>query len=116
MIFPPFPLLITFQVFSTELPSREQGSHNLYNPNSGTSLPDTWSISYGDGSGASGNVFADTVVIGPVTATSQAVEAATSVSSEFEQGAGDGLVGCKTLETAALPTRNHLLTFGYSGL
>jgi aspergillopepsin I len=27
----------------------------------------TWQISYGDGSGASGIVFADKVVVGPVT-------------------------------------------------
>jgi aspergillopepsin I len=27
----------------------------------------TWKISYGDGSGASGIVFADKVVVGPVT-------------------------------------------------
>ena len=50
--------------------------------------------SWVDGSGASGVVYADKVVIGGVTATSQAVEAATSVSSEFEQDTGsDGLVG-----------------------
>jgi hypothetical protein len=41
----------------------------------------TWKISYGDGSGASGQVYADKVTVGAVTATSQAVEAATSVYS-----------------------------------
>lgn len=80
-------------VFSTELPSSDDGSHTLYTCSGTEKSGYSWSISYGDGSGASGNVFADTVVVGSVTATSQAVEAATSISSEFVSGAGDGLLG-----------------------
>jgi hypothetical protein len=54
----------------------------------------TWQISYGDGSGASGQVYADKVTVGAVTATSQAVEAATSVSTQFSQDVDtDGLLG-----------------------
>lgn len=54
----------------------------------------TWKISYGDGSGASGKVYADKVVVGGVTATSQAVEAATAVSAQFSQDVdNDGLLG-----------------------
>jgi hypothetical protein len=54
----------------------------------------TWKISYGDGSGASGQVYADKVTVGAVTATSQAVEAATSVSAQFSQDVDtDGLLG-----------------------
>lgn len=71
----------------------------------------TWDISYGDGSGASGNVYYDKVVIGPVTATSQAVEAATSVSSAFvADTANDGLVGlaASTINTV---TPNPVTTF-----
>lgn len=84
-------------VFSTLTPSSESTGHTLYNPNDGTSSLKsgyTWDISYGDGSGAAGTVYADKVVVGAVTATSQAVEAATSVSSEFTQDtANDGLLG-----------------------
>jgi hypothetical protein len=54
----------------------------------------TWKISYGDGSGASGQVYADKVTVGAVTATSQAVEAATSVSAQFTRDVDtDGLLG-----------------------
>jgi hypothetical protein len=53
----------------------------------------SWKISYGDGSGASGIVYSDRVTVGEVTATRQAVEAATSVSSEFIREASDGLLG-----------------------
>jgi aspergillopepsin I len=53
----------------------------------------TWKISYGDGSGASGIVYADKVQIGGVTATSQAVQAATSVSQQFVSEKSDGLLG-----------------------
>jgi aspergillopepsin I len=76
--------------------SSDQAGHAVYNPStSGKRLAgETWSISYGDGSGASGVVYADKVVVGGVTATSQAVEAATSVSAQFQQDTdNDGLLG-----------------------
>jgi len=83
-------------VFSTLTPASESTGHTVYNPSTSGKLEsgETWDISYGDGSGAAGTVYADKVVVGGVTATSQAVEAATSVSSEFTQDtANDGLLG-----------------------
>jgi len=85
-------------VFSSELPASEQTGHSIYNPSGSTTAKlesgESWSISYGDGSGASGNIYADTVKIGAVTVTSQAVECATSVSTAFQQDTlNDGLVG-----------------------
>lgn len=54
----------------------------------------TWSISYGDGSGAAGTVGMDVVNIGGATATRQAVELATAVSQSFAKDTNnDGLVG-----------------------
>ncbi len=80
------------------LSSSEVDGQSEYNPSSSSTSKklsgDTWDISYGDGSGAAGVVYADKVVIGGATVTSQAVEAATSVSSEFtDDTTTDGLVG-----------------------
>jgi hypothetical protein len=52
-------------VFSDELPSSERTGHAIYKTSSSKVLSgQTWSITYGDGSGAKGNVYADTVVVG----------------------------------------------------
>ncbi|KAK5132526.1 hypothetical protein LTR08_008910 [Meristemomyces frigidus] len=83
-------------VFSTLTPTSESTGHAMYNPSTSGTLKsgETWDITYGDGSGASGTVYADKVVVGGVTATSQAVEAATSVSSSFTSDTDDdGLLG-----------------------
>lgn len=54
----------------------------------------TWSITYGDSSGAAGVVYSDKVTIGNATVTSMAVEAATSASSSFlSDQVGSGMVG-----------------------
>ncbi|KAJ5112071.1 Penicillopepsin-1 [Penicillium argentinense] len=83
-------------VFSTELSSSEQSGHSVYNPSKSGKLLSgySWDISYGDGSGASGNVYTDSVTVGGVTASKQAVEAAKQISSEFQQDTdNDGLLG-----------------------
>ena len=82
-------------VFSDLTPAASRGSHPVYKTSDTKRLAgQSWSIGYGDGSGAAGEVFADTVIIGAATATRQAVEAATSVSSQFVSDAdNDGLVG-----------------------
>ena len=84
-------------VFSSETPSSEAQGHQTYDTSSGTKLQGaTWNITYGDGSGAAGDVYTDKVVVGQVTATKQAVEAATSISGGQggQSFAGtDGLLG-----------------------
>ncbi|KAI0484031.1 aspartic peptidase domain-containing protein [Xylariaceae sp. FL0804] len=84
-------------VFSSSLSSKLQAGHSVYGPsNSSTAkkLSDTWEISYGDGSSASGTVYSDLVSIGGVSFAAQAVEAATKISESFtEDTNNDGLVG-----------------------
>ncbi|OBT77459.1 hypothetical protein VF21_05234 [Pseudogymnoascus sp. 05NY08] len=85
-------------VFNTQLNAQSSQGHTLYDP---TKSPDfkliqgaTFDISYGDGSGAAGNVGTDTVDIGGATVTGQAIEMATAVSNSFIQDTNsNGLVG-----------------------
>jgi len=82
-------------VFSSLQASSQTSGHAIYQAQSSKLKSGyTWKISYGDGSGAAGKVYADKVAVGAVTATSQAVEAATSVSASFSQDQDtDGLLG-----------------------
>lgn len=85
-------------IFNTQLSPAAQAGHTNYDPAKSTTFKalegSSFLISYGDGSGAAGNVGTDTVDIGGVTVTSQAIELATAVSQSFRQDtANNGLVG-----------------------
>jgi aspergillopepsin I len=85
-------------VFSTSLSSSQLGEHSAFDPSKSSTWEElqgaSWDISYGDGSGASGTVGYDTVDVGGATATKQAVELATVVSSAFVSDENnDGLLG-----------------------
>lgn len=85
-------------VFSTSLPASQLGEHAAFDPSKSSTWKElegaSWDISYGDGSGASGTVGYDTVDVGGATATSQAVELATTISSAFVADENnDGLLG-----------------------
>jgi len=99
-------------VFSTDTPSSESTGHGVYDPSTGTRLQGaSWDITYGDNSGASGIVYTDKVVIGGVTATTQAVEAATSVSTTFTQDTdNDGLVVLPSAASTQLHLRSRQLS------
>ncbi|KAF4628450.1 hypothetical protein G7Y89_g9703 [Cudoniella acicularis] len=84
-------------VFSSSLSSASKKGHDIYTASKSPTYQAlsgyTWSITYADGSGASGKVGTDTVTIGGTSVTGQAVELATKVSSTFVSDAADGLVG-----------------------
>ena len=82
-----------FWVFSTELPPRERGNHPLYKLGGYKDQGYSWHIHYGDGTSASGQVYADKVSAGSVTAPVQAVEVAQHIAPDFTHGRSDGLVG-----------------------
>ncbi|KAI9694791.1 MAG: hypothetical protein M1822_000407 [Bathelium mastoideum] len=85
-------------VWSTELGSTVSTTgHNVFDASKSSTFKllsgSTWTISYGDGSSASGNVGTDVVNLGGVEITGQGVEEAEKLSSAFTQNAGDGLLG-----------------------
>ncbi|KAK1765840.1 penicillopepsin [Phialemonium atrogriseum] len=85
-------------VFSTQLGETSTHGHTVFDTQKSTTHKvlkgARFSISYGDGSGAAGNVITDTVTIGGVSVENQAVELATAVSRSFvEDTANNGLVG-----------------------
>ena len=84
------------------------GPHTVFTPKSGDKpvSGEAWQIKYGDGSGASGVVYSETVNIGSVAVTKQAVEVATTASAQFTSGTNDGLVGL------AFSTINTITTKG----
>ena len=85
-------------VFNTQLSSQLSAGHTLFDPTQSSTFKmlqgASFSVSYGDGSGASGNVGTDTVNIGGAVVTKQAVELATAVSGSFTQDTQtSGLLG-----------------------
>jgi len=88
-----------FWIFSTYLQSENGASnHTLYDPTKSSNFQsapgETFNITYGDGSGARGIVGYDKVLIGAATVTSQAIEMATAVTSNFISDTdNDGIMG-----------------------
>ncbi|KAI1375367.1 eukaryotic aspartyl protease [Hypoxylon crocopeplum] len=85
-------------VFSSETPANEVMGQDAWDIDQSSTARllsgASWSISYGDGSSSSGNVYLDTVSVGGVTVENQAVESARNVSLSFTQRPDtDGLLG-----------------------
>ncbi|GKT64158.1 secreted aspartic proteinase precursor [Colletotrichum tofieldiae] len=85
-------------VFSTSTPASQRNGQTVYDPSKSSTASRlsgaTWSISYGDGSSSGGIVYKDTVSVGGLSVTGQAVEAASTVSDSFTSESDlDGLLG-----------------------
>ena len=72
-------------------------AHTIFNAEKSSTFKDmpgsSWKISYGDGSSASGTVGTDTISIGGLVIKNQAIELAQTLSPQFVQDAGSGLLG-----------------------
>ncbi|PQK13192.1 hypothetical protein BB8028_0004g01230 [Beauveria bassiana] len=101
---PPQNVLLDFDtgssdlwIFSTELDKATQKGHTVFDPSKSSTFNklagQTWQISYGDGSSASGDCGSDNVTIGGLTIENQTVELASKLADQFAQGTGDGLLG-----------------------
>ncbi|KAF4930658.1 putative aspergillopepsin A-like aspartic endopeptidase [Colletotrichum viniferum] len=86
-------------VFTSMLDAASQQGHQLYDPSKSTGgatmiQGSSFSIRYGDGSGAQGVVGTDRVEIGGAVVEKQAIEMATAVSQQFVRDtANNGLMG-----------------------
>lgn len=84
--------------FSTQLSAAATTGHTTFDPTKSKTFAlmrgASFRISYGDGSGAAGNVGMDVVSVGGATVQKQAVELATAVSKSFVQDTNNnGLLG-----------------------
>ncbi|KAL2022109.1 hypothetical protein VTK56DRAFT_6153 [Thermocarpiscus australiensis] len=85
-------------VFSSLTPRSQVSGQAIYCPRKSFTARElqgyTWSISYGDGSSSSGDVYLDTVTLGNLTVSSQAIGVAREVSSQLTADRNNhGLLG-----------------------
>jgi hypothetical protein len=89
-------------VWSTELPFSTTSSpcakgHTVFDPSKSSTFKktegSTWQISCGDGSGASGGVGTDTLILDGVSMENQSIQLASKLSAQVVRSQGDGLLG-----------------------
>lgn len=97
------------------MPTATQRGHTSFDPNKSSTFRTvpraTWSISYGDGSSASGKVGTDEVDVGGVIVPNQAVELASKLSASFATGDGDGLLGLSFSSINTVKPKQQLTFF-----
>ncbi|GAA6040058.1 hypothetical protein JCM8097_004759 [Rhodosporidiobolus ruineniae] len=93
---------------SSSCTSAACNAHTKYDPSSSSTSAKVagkkLSITYGDGSSTSGDVYSDTVSIAGLTASSQTFGVATSLTSDFQSDPYDGLMGMAYASISTLGT------------
>ncbi|KAG6823933.1 hypothetical protein H0H92_008573, partial [Tricholoma furcatifolium] len=124
---PAKPFSVQFDTGSSDLfvpgsrcTSSACSDHHKYTPSSSTSSKDLgrkWRIEFADNSTASGELYDDVVVIGKVSARSQAVGAATKYSDDFVVSSfpADGLSGMAFPEVSTFNATPFLFTLYAQG-
>ncbi|ORX57070.1 rhizopuspepsin 4 precursor [Hesseltinella vesiculosa] len=110
---PPQKVLMDFDTGSSDLwvasticSTCKSGKQALYNPTKSSTYKKDgrkWSITYGDGSNASGITAYDTVTIGGLKIKNQLVEMATTESSSFRTSTMTGILGLSFDALADVP-------------
>ncbi|PIL36809.1 transporter [Ganoderma sinense ZZ0214-1] len=99
---PPVTFFVDFDTGSSDLwvPASSctgcrgaRGKYNIAKSSTGAKMSGNFTITYADGSGASGPVFTDNVVVGGVKAATQYFSAVTDESSELAEDGTDGILG-----------------------
>ena len=84
-------------VFSTALENHERGQHTLYDPKRSESHQKvpfaSFKVAYGDETSMTGEVAADTVSLGGIAVSSQAISLPTSFSDGIIDDPSDGILG-----------------------
>ena len=82
-------------VFNTALPAEDQQGRTVYDTDKSKELTGyTFGVNYGDGSQTYGTVARDTVEVGGISVSGQAIELPTAVSHEFTNDTNsDGILG-----------------------
>lgn len=104
-------------VFNTQLPAQQTKGHATYDPQKSKTFKamegSSFKISYGDKSGAKGNVGTDTVSVGGAVVAAQAIELATSVTQSFiDDVNSDGLMGLGFMSSNTISPTQQDTFFG----
>jgi len=93
-------------VYSTLMKDGSAGNHSVYDPtksSTAVTTQDSWEVQYNDGTVVNGVVFYDTVTVGGITITNQAVQAAVVATGRILINPSDGVLGLSPAPNRIVP-------------